>query len=205
MLRVIKYGAVAVAMSMAAGAAARTAASWFSQAPARVISGVPRTVRLDAIDYFRSGLARDVMADSDTPVRVTEMTDRTLTFRHGEHTSVQIAVLPAGRDTVLAVVTTVDAPTPVSGIRFYDRNWEPLPKQPFVMPAFSEWLVPGADADVLQATLGFMPATVRFNESADSLIMINSGIENARLNGVEDSLIPSLTYSVRNAKFRPAK
>lgn len=201
----IKYSAVLVAATIALAAAGRSAAAWLTSAPESVISGVPRSVRLDAIDYFRSGMARDVRTDKDVPVRITELTENTVTMNRGEKTSLQLAALKAGRDTILALVTTVRTEPAVSGITFYDSEWNRLKKAPFSMPEFSEWLRPGTDADMMQAVVGFVPAEARFSATADTLVLTNTAVETARLNNVADDMVLTRAYIIKNGKFTPLK
>lgn len=205
--RLIKLALLSVVLWIGMAAGARSAGAWFTQAPDRVISGIPRGVRLDAIDYFRSGISRDVKTEGGMAVRITELTDNTITIRRGEYNTLQLAVLPAGLDTILAVISTVDSPTGVSGIEFYDKEWHRTARRPFRMPKFTEWLMPGrqAEAEILQATLGFIPATARFSNTADTLFLTNTAIENAALNGVADALVTERVYKVKNAKFSPVK
>ena len=60
--RHIRYIAFAAVVLTALGAGARDAAQWLVSAPANVLSGVPRNTRLDALDYYNSGVSRDVAA-----------------------------------------------------------------------------------------------------------------------------------------------
>lgn len=203
--RHIRYIAFAAVVLTALGAGARDAAQWLVSAPANVLSGVPRNTRLDALDYYNSGVSRDVAADDHISVRITRLTPQAITMRRGSESTIQIAALPAGRDTLLAVIYTIDKPTAISSISFYDRDWQPAAKQPFTMPGFTDWIASDADADVLQATLGFIPATAEFSATADSLVITNTGAENARLNGVEGDLKSSIVFTVKKAKFSPAK
>ena len=204
-LKLTKYLTLALTALVAAAATAREAADWFVSAPAEVISGIPRNTRLDALDYFRSGIERDVSASENITVRITELTPQTVTFTRGEGKTLQIATLPAGRDTLLAVVTTVTEPLGVSAIGFFNSDWSRAEKGSFRMPEFSQWLTSEADASLVQATLGFIPATARFNGRADSLLVTNTGLANARLNGVDSLLKPELRFEVTKAKFRPVK
>lgn len=142
-MKLVRIIAIAVLAACAVGTYARTAADFFVDAPHEVVPVLARNTRLDMLDYFRAGLQTSSANSLDGKSRVIAESPEAVTVQLSRDASMQIAVLPAGRDTVLAVIRTVLTPLADSNITFYDaRTWEPLRRQP-PMPGAVEFLAPG--------------------------------------------------------------
>lgn len=188
-------------------AGARTAGDFLADAPARVVPLLSRNDRLDMLDYYRYGSTRGIANEAGDTARITAESAAVVSFDMGTRASMQIAVLPAGRDTVLAVVTTVSLPARDSSVQLFDTAWQPLARVKSPVPAYSQWFVDGAfDADPnLEMKLPFMPAEARFDSTATVLTFTPSAgsyMSPSEYEGVRSLLVPEIIFDVKKGKFR---
>ncbi|MDE6134730.1 MAG: DUF3256 family protein, partial [Muribaculaceae bacterium] len=86
--------------------------------------------RLDMLDYFNYGKdtpSRNILGGSS---RITANNPSLLSVKVSDIASMDLAVIPLKRDTVLAVIETVATPVPDSHITLYDSSWQALNVQP---------------------------------------------------------------------------
>lgn len=108
--------------------AARTAADFFAAAPAEAVPLLKTNTRLDMLDYYNSGLPTASDNSLGGRSRITALSDNALTVELSRDATLQLAVVPAGRDTVVAVIETIRTPMADSGIRLYRASdWRELP------------------------------------------------------------------------------
>lgn len=119
---------VAAAMALLAGFAveARTAADFFVSAPDEVLPLVPQSTRLDMLDYFSSGLSTTSPNATRGRARIMLNEPAKLQAELSRDSNIQIALFPAERDTVVAVIETVLTPVADSSVSFYDTSWNLL-------------------------------------------------------------------------------
>lgn len=119
---------VAAAMALLAGFAveARTAADFFVSAPDEVLPLVPQSTRLDMLDYFSSGLSTTSPNATRGRARIMLNEPTKLQAELSRDSNIQIALFPAERDTVVAVIETVLTPVADSSVSFYDTSWNLL-------------------------------------------------------------------------------
>lgn len=130
-----------IAMATHFSVAARTAADLMAKAPRTILPLLAHDTRLDMIDYFNSGMSTPSSNIMEGKARVTAMSDRSVTFEATSASSYQIALLPAGSDTIVAVVRTVMTPAPDSDISLYTTGWQPLDTQRyFTESGIESWL-----------------------------------------------------------------
>lgn len=141
---------------------ARTALDFFTSAPDNEIPLLRHSKRLDMVDYYNNGLANTVANELGGAARITEVSERRLTAQLSPESSMELDVLTSGRDTVLAIVTTVLLPMADSQITFYDTDWKPLRRQP-QMPGIADFAGNGAQAAEVSAAVPmfFVRATYR--------------------------------------------
>ena len=107
--------------------AQKTAADAFTTAPTGIFPLLDQNTRLDMVDDYNSGLAPPAANRRHGRSAITSLTPATITVKITDSSSAQIALLPAGRDTIFAVISTVATPGLDSTIKFYDSNWAPRP------------------------------------------------------------------------------
>lgn len=203
----LKLPLTLLAATAVLGGAARTAADFFVTAPGSVMPYTDSNLRLDLLDYYRYGSDRSMPDRTSTPLRITGESDRTLTVAVGEEGSrVQIAVLPAGKDTLLAVVTTVTLPAPDSRVDFYNKDWTPARVKTPAWPVYSDW-VPVADFET-EARLPFVPAEAAFDSTATVLTFTcraDSFLTADEYDMLRESLVPAIVYDVKGKTFKRRK
>lgn len=119
---------VAAAMALVPGIAvdARTAADFFVSAPDEVLPLLPQNTRLDMLDYFSSGLATPSPNATRGRARIMLNEPAKLQAELSRDSNIQIALFPAEKDTVVAVIETVLTPVADSSVSFYDTSWNLL-------------------------------------------------------------------------------
>lgn len=186
-------------------AAARTIDAVFADANVPVLLPLTRVNRLDMIDYYRYGSATPVEDKLRTPWHITEITDNTMTLATADSSTVQLAIVPAGRDTLMAVVVTTSLPARNSAVTFYrpDGSVVTTPR-----PRYTDWLQPGAlesDPD-FETTLPFVTATAEFDSTATVLTYRNTASQYLTADDyrrLEPMIVPEIVYNVSGAKLTP--
>lgn len=126
-MNIIRLTVLALAALCGLGASARSAIDIFVQAPDTLFPLFSRTARMDMADYHRYNLPTPVANALGGQSRIVESADDALLVQVGANSQVQLAVLPQGADTVVAVVETVLTPMADSGIGFYRlSDWRPV-------------------------------------------------------------------------------
>lgn len=197
---------VCAALSFAVQGHARTAADFFKSAPEGRIALLPAPARLDMIDYFDFGSDHDSKNALNGPARLTRMADTEMTFVVDNDIDMQLVVLPAKNDTILAVVTTIHSPVADSSIEFFDSSWNRLRRAPFVMPAYNDWLTAEGKRDLtsVEMYLPFLSVKASFNADARQLTLENMAVEyldEEDYKKVKDLIIPQKKYDVSAGRF----
>lgn len=186
-----------------------TASGAFTSAPAEVFPLLDKNTRMDMIDYFNSGLKTPSANRMDGRSVVTELTPASLCVKLSEASSAQLALLTAGKDTVIAVVSTVAAPGLDSTVKFYDSSWRQLEgKKYFTAPTWRDWMVKGHDVSEVTAYTPFMLASYYIDTANGTLTATNNlstFLDEDIYSMVEAALNRSLTYRWNGKSFIPAK
>lgn len=182
-----------------------TAPKAFTTAPADVFPLLDTNTRLDMVDYYNSGLKTASNNRMDGQSVITELTPASLTVKISDSSSAQVAVLPAGNDTVIAVVSTVATPGLDSTLKFYDGQWSQLPAEKyFTAPTWSDWMTPGHDSSEVTAYTPFMLASYYINPAEGTLTVSNNlptFIDSDIYADIADAVYPTLTYRWNGKKF----
>lgn len=198
-------------LMLAASAAAVTASSAFVTAPRAVVPMIDSLTRLDMVDYFSSGLETPSTNVLGGDVKVTALDNNMLSFNTSSAGRRDILLLPAGRDTLIAVITTLSLPGSDSTIDFYTGSWRPLNRDSyFKVPSLKEWLTPaGRDKSATVAeAVPFMVVAYSFDPEESTLTLTNSFNS---ITSREDStaiaglVVPELHYKWTGKKFKPVK
>lgn len=105
---------------------------------------IDRTERLDMIDFFDAKLLdRKVNTRRGGKARLTELTDTTFTIENGEVEKIHVRLLPGKSDTLIAVIRTLQTPTPDSQMTIYNSQWQPKEKA-WSEPTAKDWGKPTA-------------------------------------------------------------
>ena len=184
--------------------AQKTAADAFTTAPTGRGPRLDHNTRLDRVDSCNSGRAPSANRLQGRSA-ITSLTPATITVKITDSSSAQIALLPAGRDTIFAVISTVATPGLDSTIKFYDSNWAPLPTdRHFTAPGWNDWMTPGHDITEITAHTPFMLASYFIDTDAGTLTATNNlatFLDEDTYKTLSPALRPTLTYKWNGKRF----
>lgn len=182
----------------------------FASAPQSVFPLLDKNARLDMIDYFASGSDTPSRNKLDGSSRISELNDYSVKIKMTDASDYQLAILPAGSDSLIAVISTVATPAHDSHISFYDRTWKKLPDTYFTAPAISDWL--NADGkkspDMVTSMVPFMLAEYVYNPETKSLTLtnnLNEFMSEDTESMISPYLLPSLEYKWDGKRFNKVK
>ncbi len=128
-------------IAIAESAAAMSPSEVFVNAPRRIFPLIDRNTRLDMLDYFNSGLTTSSKNNLGGGSSVTALSDHQISIKLTDASTVDLVLLPAGTDTLLAVISTVNTPAPDSKLTIYTSDWKTaVTPRTFVKPSLSDWL-----------------------------------------------------------------
>lgn len=113
-----------LAVMIPVGVSAWTISDAFATVDEDIIPLLDRNARLDMIDYFNSGMDRPSANALSGHSSITRMDDMSMRISLTDASSYQLAALPAGADTLVAVIATVLTPAPDSRMAVYTRSWD---------------------------------------------------------------------------------
>lgn len=152
-----------------------TAADAFVNAPRNVFPLLDKTTRLDMIDYYNSGSATPSTNQMQGKSRITEMTPGSIKISMTDASSYQLALLPAGNDTVIALISTVATPAPDSNLAFYTSDWTAMTAADiFSKPTLKEWLTNGGKPDDVEGLVPFLLVSYDYNPQTTILTLTNN-------------------------------
>lgn len=165
-----------LALGNGAGASA-SAPQAFVDAPKEVFPLLDRTTRLDMIDYFNSGMTTASPNNINGRSRITALSPESLSVEMSGASDYQLALIPTGNDSIMALITTVKSPAPDSRIELFAKDWSRLPDSgQFVKPTIEEWLTPegrknSADVDAL---VPFLLVSYSYDPTTKTLTLKNN-------------------------------
>ncbi len=102
---------------------ARTASDFFLDMPNKHLPLLDRNARMDMMDYFRAGLETPSRTALGGEARIlSDHPDRML-IQMSRDATVEIALLKAGSDTLVALIETVKTPIPDSSITLMNKDF----------------------------------------------------------------------------------
>lgn len=105
---------------------ARTAGEFFADIPAHILPLFDRNTRLDMLDYFDSQLSTKSKNTLGGASRVVANDSALVQIEISPQASMTLAVIPQRKDTVIALIETIQAPVPDSHVNFYTTDWKKL-------------------------------------------------------------------------------
>lgn len=211
MLKKIKAAAIAATLALAAAAPLQMAAqatAAFTDAPEGVFPLLDRNTRLDMIEYFASGMANASENRIGGKSRVTAVTPMSVEVEMTEASRYQLALLPAGSDTLYAVITTVLTPAPDSRLDLYNSHWEKLPSENFfTKPALADWLTPDGRKNYgeVETFVPFLLIGYAYTPENNTLTLTNNTrafLSDDIYSIVGGNLLDTLTYVWNGKRFR---
>ncbi len=178
----------------------------FIEAPREVFPLVNAMTRMDMIDYFESGSQTPSNNVMDGKSRITEMSPTMLKADLSSVSSYTLALLPAGSDTIIAVIQTLSVPFADSSIQFYDDQWDALaPKKQFTSPTLADWLLPtakGHEKDI-ENVIDFIPAAYVLDSNGHLTLThsLKDMLVEDDYDIVKEYIRPSLSYQWKGGKM----
>ncbi len=152
-----------------------TAAEAFVNAPRNVFPLLDKNTRLDMIDYFNSGSATPSTNQLQGKSRITELTPASVKISMTDASSYQLALLPAGNDTVIALISTVATPAPDSNLAFYKSDWTVLNAADFFSkPSLKDWLTNGGKIDDVEGLVPFLLISYDYDPGTTVMTLTNN-------------------------------
>lgn len=175
--RVILSALAAIAVALPAAAQNTTAADAFKSAPRNVVPLIEPSTRLDMIDYFNAGSDKASRNTLYGNSRITELTPERIVIEATAATTIEMVALPAGSDTIIAVITTRATPVPDSKVTLWTSAWENVTSRSFKEPDIADWLTPGAGRDAVESALPFMLVSCSYDPATKTFTFTNRSME----------------------------
>ncbi|MCC8070695.1 MAG: DUF3256 family protein [Bacteroidales bacterium] len=159
------------------GAQGLTASEAFASAPQQIFPLLDLNTRLDMMDYFNSGSTTASTNNLQGKSRITTLNDDNMIIELTEATTCQLAILPAGKDTIIAVITTVATPVADSSLALYSDDWETdLTARAWKAPTLLEWLTTDGRShrDEVEGIVPFMLVKYTYDPSQQVLTLTNN-------------------------------
>ena len=200
-------------------AEAKTIRELFADEPDDIFILLPKSTRLDMLDYFDVGKMVKVensLSSGKKVSRLLKVTDSSIDVAVTQSSQVSMTLLTSAKaDSVIAVVQTYQVPYFDSQISFYDVDWNKLnTSKYFDAPTVKSFILPGTDKKIVNDIL----QSVKFSLISDSIEQADNGdvTLNASLNlegvmvkedydRIKDYLSKTIVYRLSNLKFKPTK
>lgn len=208
LLAVTAAAAVAVAPC---AQAQLTATGAFTKAPRQVFPMLDNNARLDMVDYFNSGMTTPSTNALKGKSRITALAPLSMTISMTEASDYQLALLPAGSDTIIAVITTVATPAPDSKMALYSKDWTAnVTAKTFNKPLLRDWLTADGrkNSDDVESLVPFLLISYSYDPGTAILTLTNntgSFLSEEIYETVRPYLFSELTYRWDGKKFAPVK
>lgn len=153
------------------------AAHAFETAPVRIFPSIDSLTRLDMLDYYRAGMDKPSKNAFNGHARVTDLNASQITVETSEAAEKTINLIPRGKnDTIIMLITTVKTPAEDSSVRFYTRDWKPIDKGLFMVPALDSWLTPEGQSnrETLEDAVPYMLAKITYEPEGRRLTLTNN-------------------------------
>ncbi|MDE7397865.1 MAG: DUF3256 family protein [Muribaculum sp.] len=178
----------------------------FARAPRTVFPLLDRNTRLDMIDYYNSGMSTPSRNMLGGESRITGSDSLSLEIAMSGSSAYRMTLLPARGDTLIALVRTVDLPTPDSDLQLFTTTWQPASgAQGLTLPGLDEWLkqgIKGTDPDVVNL-LPFVTATITIDKDILTLKpSLDGRYTRDDSTKVADAMLPMIQYRWDGNKLR---
>jgi len=204
---------VALVALVPSAALSRTVADLFASEPGKVFPLLTRTNRLDLVDYYNNGQKVPLQNNLAGTSQFIEMDSDYLKLQSSGSKVVEMRMITAGKDTVVAVIETVMTPVPDSRISFWNAQWEPLRADKwFKMPVIDDFLARKMPRELradLRDAMVFPLIRLTFKGGSHDIIEASHGLQQFLAADVykrfADYLVPSINYQLSGKKFKVVK
>lgn len=189
---------ISILLLTVAAKAQTSVESAFYSAPDNVISYAPETLRMDMVDYYKSGSTRLVQNAFLDGSRILELTEQSITIQETADSAAiaQIFVEPqAKNDSIIILIRNIATPAIDGRIAFYDCEWNELGNNRFKEPTLKEWLTSSKKEDVALAERYIPFIMAKYVYDAESKILT--------LTPSFDAYMPETDYKKVSHLIRP--
>lgn len=192
---------------------ARTIGDLFASEPGHIFALLPRTNRLDLIDYYNSGQMVPVPNNLTGEAKLVEMDSVYLKVQTSGSREVEMRMRTVGKDTVITVIETVMTPVPDSRLTQWNTHWQRYTSDRlFSMPAIDDFIVKKMSrelrADLLDAMI-FPLIRLSFKGDNHDVIEATHGLEQflapSEYKRFAAFLKPSINFGFKGLKIKPVK
>lgn len=192
----------------------RTIADLFASEPGNLFPLLTRTARLDLVDYYLNGQTVALQNNLQGTSQFMALDSAYLKLQSSGSKVVEMRLLTAGKDTVIAVIETVMTPVPDSRMSFWNPDWQLYvrPGTFFKMPGIDDFIVGKMPRDLrarLQDVMAFPIIELTFAGNAHDTVVASHGLEQFLMpdeyKPFAPYLKPSLNYRVNGVKIKPVK
>lgn len=196
---------------------AKTIRELFADEPDDIFMILPKSIRLDMLDYFDVGRMVSMesnMTSNKKESRLLKVTDNQIDVALTGASQVSMTLLTENSDSIIAVVQTYQLPYFDSQISFFDTNWNRLStKKYFTAPTVKSFIIKGADKAKVNEILSLVKfALISYQiEQTDGVTTLTASLN---LEGVmvkedydqiKDYLTKTVVFRLEKLKFKPIK
>lgn len=200
-------------------AEAKTIRELFADEPDDIFILLPKSTRLDMLDYFDVGKMVKVensLSSGKKVSRLLKVTDSSIDVAVTQSSQVSMTLLTSAKaDSVIAVVQTYQVPYFDSQISFYDVDWNKLnTSKYFDAPTVKSFILPGTDKkivnDILQSVkFSLISYSIGQADNGDVTLTASLNLEGVMVkedyDRIKDYLSKTIVYRLSNLKFKPTK
>ena len=196
---------------------AKTIRELFADEPDDIFMILPKSTRLDMLDYFDVGRMVSMesnMTSNKKESRLLKVTDNQIDVALTGASQVSMTLLTENSDSIIAVVQTYQLPYFDSQISFFDTNWNRLnTKKYFTEPTVKSFITQAADKAKVNEILSLVKfALISYQiEQTDGVTTLTASLN---LEGVmvkedydqiKDYLTKTVVFRLEKLKFKPIK
>ena len=200
-------------------AEAKTIRELFADEPDDIFILLPKSTRLDMLDYFDVGKMVKVensLSSGKKVSRLLKVTDSSIDVAVTQSSQVSMTLLTSAKaDSVIAVVQTYQVPYFDSQISFYDVEWNKLnTSKYFDAPTVKSFILPGTDKkivnDILQSVkFSLISYSIEQADNGDVTLTASLNLEGVMVkedyDRIKDYLSKTIVYRLSNLKFKSTK
>lgn len=200
-------------------AEAKTIRELFADEPDDIFILLPKSTRLDMLDYFDVGKMVEMensLSSGKKVSRLLKVTDSSIDVAVTQSSQVSMTLLTSAKaDSVIAVVQTYQVPYFDSQISFYDVDWNKLnTSKYFDAPTVKSFILPGTDKkivnDILQSVkFSLISYSIEQADNGDVTLTASLNLEGVMVkedyDRIKDYLSKTIVYRLSNLKFKPTK
>ena len=196
---------------------AKTIRELFADEPDDIFMILPKSIRLDMLDYFDVGRMVSMesnMTSNKKESRLLKVTDNQIDVALTGASQVSMTLLTENSDSIIAVVQTYQLPYFDSQISFFDTNWNRLnTKKYFTEPTVKSFITQAADKAKVNEILSLVKfALISYQiEQTDGVTTLTASLNlegvmvKEDYNQIKDYLTKTVVFRLEKLKFKPIK